>query len=98
MKNFVYISHCSIVSKAICLIYSDSSLALYFVRSSKELNDIPPFPIFLLNNLIPITKLANSTNWVTFSDGFKDTNGPNAALGITLSSAAPTSKKKVVIK
>ena len=47
----------------------------------------PPLPIFLLNNLIPITILDNSTNCVTFSDGFKDKNGPNDAFGITLSKA-----------
>lgn len=29
----------------------------------------------------------NSTNWVTFSEGFKDKNGPNDAFGITLSKA-----------
>lgn len=50
-----------------------------------------PFPSFLLYNLMPITRLDNSTNWVTFSDGFSETNGPKAALGITLSKAAATS-------
>lgn len=50
----------------------------------------PPFDIYWLNNLIPITKLDNSTNCVTFYDEFKVTKGPNAALGITLSRAAAT--------
>lgn len=52
---------------------------------------ILPFPISLLNNLIPITKLLSSTNWVTFSEGFRETKGPRAALGITDSKAAATS-------
>ena len=34
-----------------------------------------------------MTILDNSTNYVTFSDGFKDKNGPNEAFGITLSKA-----------
>jgi hypothetical protein len=38
-----------------------------------------------------MTRFASSTSWVTFSDGLSDTNGPKAALGITLSRAAPTS-------
>ena len=53
----------------------------------KVLRVNPPLPIFLLNNLIPITMFDNSTNWVTFSEGFKDKNGPNDAFGITLSKA-----------
>lgn len=38
-----------------------------------------------------MTKLESSTSWVTFSEGFKVTKGPKAALGITLSKAAATS-------
>jgi len=38
-----------------------------------------------------MTKFDNSTSYVTFSDGFNDTNGPRAARGITLSSPAATS-------
>lgn len=78
------------------MIYSGNSLAGYLLKSSNELKETPPLPIFLLNNRIPITKFANSTNYVTFSDGFNDTNGPNAALGITLSKAAPTSKIYII--
>ncbi len=39
-----------------------------------------------------MTKFDNSTSYVTFSDGFNDTKGPKAALGITLSKAAATSE------
>lgn len=53
--------------------------------------DIPPFPISLLNSLMPTTKCDSSTNWLTFSEGFRLMNGPSAALGITDSSAAATS-------
>ncbi len=38
-----------------------------------------------------MTKFDNSTSYVTFSEGLRDTNGPRAARGITLSKAAATS-------
>jgi hypothetical protein len=50
----------------------------------------PPFDIYWLNNRIPITRLESYTSWVTFSDELRVTNGPRAALGITLYSAAAT--------
>lgn len=58
---------------------------MYFVQI------IIPLSISLLKSLIPITKLDSSTNCVTFSDGFNETKGLKAALGITLSKAAATS-------
>jgi len=38
-----------------------------------------------------MTRLLNSTSYVTFSDGLRLTNGPRAARGITDSKAAATS-------
>jgi len=67
------------------------------MRSETFVNEVPPLTISLLNNLIPITKFDNSHNYVTFSVGFRDTNGLKAALGITLSKAAATSFSKFVV-
>ena len=52
---------------------------------------ILPFPISLLKSLIPMTRLLSSTSWVTFSEGFRETKGPSASLGMTDSRAARTS-------
>jgi len=72
-------------------------LALCSIKSSTLAKDVPPLTIILLNNLIPITRLDNSHNYVTFSVGFKETNGLKAALGITLSRAAATSFSRFVV-
>lgn len=86
----MYFSDCYVISynyvKALSLIYLDSM----FSKSDTFLRPAPPLDISWLNKRIPMTKFANSTNWVTFYEEFNVTNGPNAALGITLYNAAAT--------
>ena len=62
-----------------------------FSNSEVFFKPAPPLVTYLLKSLIPMTKLANYTSWVTFSEEFNVTKGPKAALGITLSKAAATS-------
>jgi hypothetical protein len=59
--------------------------------SEKLSRPTPPFPISLLNNLIPITILESSQSYATFSGVVKLTKGLSPALGRTLSKAAATS-------
>lgn len=92
----MYSSQIVTTSNASFLTSSNKLDASWTVKSLNDVNDCPPFPISLLNNLIPITKLDNSHNYVTFSFEFSDINGPNAALGITLSSAAATSLSTLI--
>jgi len=61
------------------------------INCCKEAKVTPPFPISLLNNLIPRTRLNNSVSCVTFSVLFNKINGLKTALGITDSYAAATS-------
>lgn len=90
LKIDVYFSHCYVIyynyANALSLINFDDM----FNNSEAFLSPAPPFAIYWLNSLIPMTKFASSTNWVTFYDEFSVTKGPRAALGITLSRAAAT--------
>ena len=61
------------------------------IISVKLSKPTPPFPISLLNSLIPMTILDNSQSYATFSGVVRDTKGLSPALGSTLSSAAATS-------
>ena len=61
------------------------------MMSKKDSSPTPPFPMSLLNNLIPMTMLDSSHNWATFSGVVRDTKGLRPALGKTDSRAAATS-------